>query len=130
MSAVLARRAGIKRAYPVKGSVHISACVAVLLTAGLATAYADADGTSQFVGVSTFEKDNREGVDGALTVEVEHQEIAFANSGDINFGDVGSTVYFTDAATVSVDSNVNARPIAGTVTEIDGSLVWISPAIA
>ncbi len=130
MSSVLARRAGIKRAYPVAASTKIGACVAVLLAAsGYAVPYASADGTSKFCGVSTFEKDNSAGTAGAMTVEVEHQEIAFLNAGDITVAHVGTTVYFTDGYTVSIDSDTDARPIAGTVTQIEDDLVWVSPAV-
>ncbi|MGU3163589.1 hypothetical protein [Vibrio cholerae] len=65
-----------------------------------------------------------------MTIEVEHQEIAFLNSGDVVNSSVGSTAYFTDATSVSIDSDTDSRPIAGTITQLDGDLVWISPAVA
>lgn len=129
MSSVFARRAGIKRAYPMKASTKIGAVVAVFLASGLAVPFAGATGTSKFVGVSTFERDNV-GADGELWTEVERQEFALLNAGDIVNASVGSTAYFTDAVTVSLDSDTNARPIAGTITQVDGELVWISPAVA
>lgn len=129
MSSVLARRAGIKRGYPMKAGTKIRAVVAVFLASGLAVPFADATGTSKFVGVSTFERDNV-GADGELIIEVEHQEFALLNSGDITFDHVGSEAYFTDEYNVSIDSDTNARPIAGTITQLEGELVWISPAVA
>ncbi|MCE7638382.1 hypothetical protein LZT07_13740 [Vibrio fluvialis] len=129
MSSVFARRSGIKRGYPMKASTKIGAVVAVFLSNGLAVPFAAADGTSQFAGVSTFERDNQ-GADGEMAIEVEHQEIAFLNSGDVVNSSVGSTAYFTDATTVSIDSDTDSRPIAGTITQLDGDLVWISPAVA
>lgn len=131
MSSVFARRAGIKRAYPVAAATVIGAVAAVFVTsAGYAVPFASAAGTSKFCGVSTFAQDNTTGAAGDLKVEVDHQETAFVNAGDVTVASVGSTVYFTDGYTVSIDSDTSARPIAGTVTEIDGDVVWVSPAVA
>ncbi|EPZ5427302.1 hypothetical protein ABMX73_01920 [Vibrio vulnificus] len=129
MSSVYARRAGIKRAYPMKASVKIGAVNPVFLLAGLAVPFASADGTAKFAGIATFEKDNV-GANGELWVEVEHQEFALVNSGDVVNASVGSTAYFASATSVSIDSSTNARPIAGTITQLEGDLVWISPAVA
>lgn len=127
MSSALARRAGIKRAYPIKAETTIGACVAVFLAAGLAVPFARATGADMFVGVSTFCKTNA-GLDGESKVEVECQEFALVNAGDIGFADVGSTAYFSAALYVSLDSSGDTRPIAGIITEIDDNLVWIRPA--
>ncbi len=131
MSSVLARRIGVKRAYPVAATTKIASVIAVFLAStGYAVPFTSADGTSKFVGVSTFEQDNTAGAAGALTVEVDHQETAFVNAGDVTVASVGATVYFTDGYTVSIDSDTSARPIAGTVTQIEDDLVWVSPAVA
>ncbi|MGL0943360.1 hypothetical protein ACSTDY_13790 [Vibrio vulnificus] len=130
MSSVFARRAGIKRAYPMQANTKIGAVFAVFLESGLAVPFTAATGAAKFVGVSTFERDNVGGAAGELWTEVEHQEFALLNAGDIVNASVGSTAYFTDAVTVSLDSDTNNRPIAGTITQVDGELVWISPAVA
>jgi hypothetical protein len=129
MSAVYARRSGAKRGYPLAAAAVVLACTPVFLTAGFAVPFATADGTSKFAGIATFDADNTAGADGEMKVEVEHQEFSLSNSGDIDESHVSETVYFTDDATVSSDSSTNSRPIAGVVTELDGDLVWVKPAV-
>ncbi|ELY1986523.1 hypothetical protein SL034_001545 [Vibrio harveyi] len=129
MSSVYARRAGIKRAYPIKASTKIAAVTPVFLLAGLAVPFSAATGTGKFVGISTFEKDNT-GADGDLHIEIERQEFAFTNKGDVTNAKIGEKVYFVDAVQVSVDSSTNSRPLAGTVTQLEGNLVWVLPAVA
>ncbi len=131
MSSVLARRSGTKRAYPVKAAATIAACVPVFLTAGIASDFDGADGTSKFAGVSTFAVDNSAGAVGAVKVEVEGGSdlIAFANAGDVVAASVGVTAYFTDAYTVSIDSDTDSRPIAGWISEVSDGLVWVRSSI-
>ncbi len=128
MSSVYAKRAGIKRAYPVKSGKKIGAVVAVFLQDGLAIAHGDATATAKFCGVSTFSVSNK-GIDGAERVEVDHLETAFSNSGDITNAEIGSNAYFASAVSLSKDSSTNSRPVAGVITEIDGNLVWVKPAV-
>ena len=129
MSSVYARRAGIKRAYPVKATTKIASVSPVFLLAGLAVPFASATGAGKFVGMSTFERNN-EGADSDMTVEVETQEFALANKGDVVTASIGVKVYFSDVATVTLDSNTNAHPLAGVVTQLEGNLVWVRPALA
>lgn len=129
MSAVYTRRSGAKRSYPLAAAAVLLACNPVFLTAGFAVPFAAADGTSKFVGITTFDADNTTGANGEIKVEVQHQECSLLNSGDIDETHVGETVYFTDDATVSSDSSTHSRPIAGVVTELDDNLVWVKPAV-
>lgn len=129
MSSVYARRNGSKGAYPVAAAVVILAASPVFLQSGLAVPFGDADGDAKFAGISTFTADNQNGANGACFVEVEKQQIALLNAGDITPAHVGSTAYFTDARSISVDSSTNTRPIAGVVSELDDDLVWVQPAV-
>lgn len=130
MSTVYARRSGAKRAYPLAAAAVLVACTPVFLSAGLAVPFASADGSSKFAGIATFNADNSAGVAGEIKVEVEHQEFALLNAGDITQAHIGETVFFSTANTVSIDSATTSRPIAGVVTEIDDDLVWVKPAVA
>lgn len=62
------------------------------------------------------------GADGELWVEVEHQEFALVNSGDVVNASVGSTAYFASATSVSIDSSTDSRPVAGIITQLEGDL--------
>ncbi len=130
MTAVFARRSGVKRGYPVAAAAVLLACAPVFLTAGFAVPFASAVGTSKFAGVATFNVDNKAGANGEGKVEVEHQEFALINTADITETHIGSTVYFDTETSVSIDSSSSSRPIAGVVTEIDSDMVWIMPAVA
>lgn len=129
MSQVYAKRAGMMRGYPVAAATVIAACSPVFLTAGIAVGYDDADETSQFAGIAVRPADNSDGAVGAAVVELDHQEIALMNAGDIGNDSVGSDAFFTDAVTVSIDSATDTLPKAGTITQLEGDLVWIKPAI-
>ncbi|EJG1710627.1 hypothetical protein CDB79_RS18775 [Vibrio parahaemolyticus] len=129
MSSVFARRSGLKGAYPLAAAAVVVACSPVFLTAGLAVPFASADGTSKFAGIATFNADNSAGADGELKVEVEKQQIALLNSGDIDDSHVGTTVYFSTENSVSIDAATASRPTAGVVSEVDGDLVWVQPAV-
>ncbi|CCN69782.1 conserved exported hypothetical protein [Vibrio nigripulchritudo SFn118] len=130
MSTVYARRSGDKRAYPVAAAVILVASAPVFLSAGLAVPFAAADGNSKFAGIATFDTDNSRGLAGERKAEVEHQEFALLNNGDILYTHIGATVYFTSDTAVSVSSATNSRPIAGVVTELDDDIVWVQPAVA
>lgn len=130
MTAVFARRSGAKRGYPVAAAAVLLAFAPVFLTAGFAVPFASADGTSKFAGVATFNVDNKAGANGESKVEVEHQEFALINTGDITDAHIGSTVYFDTETSASIDSSSSSRPIAGVVTEIDSDMVWVAPAVA
>ncbi|SHO58793.1 hypothetical protein [Vibrio quintilis] len=127
MSSVYARRSGTKRGYPVKASTTIQASEPVFLLAGFAVPLAGADDSAKFCGVSTFVVESS-GVDGEMTVEVEHQQFALKNGGDIAPADVGEMAYFSDIYTVTKDST--AHPAAGTIAQLEGDWVWIIPAVA
>jgi len=132
MSTLLARRSSRKRHYGVKAGKSIDGCVAVFLVAGIACAFADApaNDTAKFVGVSTLPADNKDGANGEVKVEVEHEEIFFANAGDITEAHIGSKSYFSAINTLSISHNTNSRQVAGTITQVNDNGVWVLPEIA
>lgn len=132
MSSVLAKRSGNLRGYPVKAAVVIAAGSIVLIdAAGLAVPQAGATGAEKLVGVSTLQADNTNGSAGAIKVEVDHSEIFLLNSGDVTKAHVasGTKVYLSDVNKVSIDSNTNKNPAAGTVVQVDDNGVWVKPEI-
>ncbi|MDO6497331.1 hypothetical protein [Photobacterium sanguinicancri] len=130
MSEVLARRSGIKRAYPMSPSQTLKATTCVFLLNGLAIDYQGATGAGVFAGIATFEVDNSTGAAGSEYVEVEHQEFLLLSAGDVDVNHVGSKVYFSAENKVSISHDTNKRPKAGTVTQVnaDGK-VWVLPEV-
>lgn len=130
MSEVLARRSGIKRAYPMSPSQKLAGCEAVFLLNGLAIDFTGATGAGLFAGIATFEVDNSTGAAGSKHVEVEHQEILLLNAGDVDVSHVGTQVYFSAENKVSISHDTNKRPKAGIVTQVnaDGK-VWVQPEV-
>ncbi|MCG9624635.1 hypothetical protein L1D34_07250 [Vibrio mediterranei] len=130
MSAVLARRTGRKRGYPMKAAVVIAACTLVCLdTSGLAIPAATAGGTDKLAGLAPMQADNSTGANKAVTVEVEHDELLLLNAGDITDADVGSKAYLSAINTVSLSHNTNTRPVAGTIIQLEDGKVWVKPEI-
>lgn len=122
----VAKRAGNQRAYPVKGGVYLAGNVAVFLAAGLAVPFAAAAPADICVGVSRLGVDNLQGIDGESLVAVEVGEHKFRNSGDVLAASVGAEAFFVDEQTLSIDSNADARPKAGVITQVDDDGVWVS----
>lgn len=119
----IAKRIGVKRAYPVAASTSLHVNKIAVLAAGLAIPLAAATGTELSAGVVTFAVNNP-GAAGAVRVEVEAGEHKFASS-DIVAADVGATAYFVDDRTVSKSHDTNSRPIAGKITQVDDDGVWV-----
>ncbi|ATG74436.1 hypothetical protein AN401_11705 [Zobellella denitrificans] len=119
---MIAKRTGNKRAYPVKAGIALLSGEPVVLAAGYLT---NVLGTASCVGMVTLPADNGAGLDGELTAEVEVGEFKFANAGDITVANVGATVYFADANTVSVSDDTGTRATAGKLVQVDADGVWV-----
>lgn len=119
----IAKRSGVKRAYPVKAATSLHVGVVAVLAAGLAVPLSAATGAEKCAGVVTFAVNNP-GVDGAIKVEVEAGEHKFASS-DIVAADVGATAYFVDDRTLSKSHDTNTRPAAGKIIQVDDDGVWV-----
>lgn len=119
----IAKRIGVKRAYPVAASTSLHVNTIAVLAAGLAISLADATGAEKCAGVVTFAVNNT-GTAGALRVEVEAGQHKFLTT-DIVAADVGATAYFVDDRTVSKNHATNTRPIAGKIIQVDDDGVWV-----
>lgn len=124
-----AQRQGLKRAYGVKAGVVISGNTPAVLDAGYLTTVADGGGSALSAGVTTLEVDNSAGANGEVLAEVVSGDHKFANSGDITVASVGSTAYFVDDSTVSIDHATNTRNAAGKITQVDGDGVWVETGV-
>jgi hypothetical protein len=119
----IAKRMGVKRAYPVAAATSLHVNAIAVLAAGLAVGLDAATGTEKCAGVVTFPTSNP-GSAGAVQVEVEAGEHKFATS-DIVAADVGATAYFVDDHTVSNSHDTNSRPAAGKIIQVDDDGVWV-----
>jgi hypothetical protein len=72
--------------------------------------------------------DNAGGANGAKRIKVRRGVFRFANSaaGDaIALTEVGKPCYVVDDQTVAKTNNAGARPVAGTVFDVDAQGVWV-----
>lgn len=122
------RRNADQFSFPVKANTVIFAGTLVALNAGKAI---PSDGlvAHQVVGVADDAADNTGGADGAVSVPVRRRAaFRFSNSssGDaISLANVGAPCYAVDDSTVALTSNSGARPVAGTISDVDSQGVWV-----
>ncbi|KMO32487.1 hypothetical protein [Methylobacterium aquaticum] len=122
------QRPGSTREPPVKGGVVIwqGGMVAIDAT-GLAVPAA-AVAAHRVIGITKARADNRSGADGDIRVRAEPGIYRFANSAAadaIALTDIGQPAYVVDDQTVAKTSNSNARPVAGTIFDVDAQGVWV-----
>jgi len=114
---------GVRTALPVKGGVQIFSGALVVIEAGFLVPGKTA---LNLTHPSKAEKwvDNRLGADGDVTCPVTN-EMAFGyhNDGSVTSAHVGSKVYIIDDETVGVDNT--GKSVAGTVTHLEGGLVYV-----
>lgn len=87
-----------------------------------------ADNTLIADGVAINPADNTSGADGALTITVDKRPHRFANSADadlITAAQIGDDCYVVDDETVAKTNGGGARPVAGKITHVDDSGVWV-----
>lgn len=127
---IINRRAGNRRAYPVKASTKILDGTLVYLTAG---GYADDDtatGVNGFVGIAVGEADNSSGSDGDITVEVEVEgDFVLVGAGTYTQADVGSVIYGDDNYTINTSIGSTSVPIGRCVGFVSATklIVEIEP---
>lgn len=122
-----AQRSGDSRNFPVKAgtTVYAGAMVAIDATGVLVPASATA--TLKIVGRNERRIVNS-GADGAMQADVKTGIFRFANStatDAITLADIGASAYAVDDQTVAKTSNSAARPVAGTIFDVDDQGVWI-----
>ena len=80
------------------------------------------------LGVSEAQVDNSLGGAGAANIPVRKGTFRFANSASADLiaqADIGSVCYAVDDQTVAKTSNSGARPVAGTIFDVDTDGVWV-----
>lgn len=122
------QRPAQRREPPVKGSTKIYAgAMTAIDTTGNAVP-AGATATLKVIGRASQQVDNSAGADGDLRVPVDAGVFRFDNSSStdaLTLADVGASCYAVDDHTVAKTSNSSARPVAGTVFDVDALGVWV-----
>lgn len=121
-------RPGDLREPPVKaGAVLFAGAMAAIDAAGLAVPAASV-AAHRVIGRVDQRADNTASADGAIRVRVQRGIFRFGNSGGgdlIGLKDVGQPCYVVDDQTVALTSNSSARPVAGTIFDVDADGVWV-----
>lgn len=121
---------GERRNYPVAAGAHIYSGSGVVLNAsGYAVAPSAAIGLVS-VGFAVTEQDNTAGADGALRIEVFHDQVSMfensASSDAITIAEIGDVCYWVDGGTVAKTSASGTRSIAGVIDgPIEGTRVGV-----
>ncbi len=121
-------RLGDVREFPLPANGKVFGGAIVALTAAGYAAGATATAANVTVGRADETADNTGGANGAKRVKVRRGVFRFANSaaGDlIAASDVGKPCYVVDDQTVAKTDNAGARPVAGTVFDVDAQGVWV-----
>ena len=87
-----------------------------------------ADNTLVADGVSVGFADNSLGLDGELSVIVDKRPHRLNNSTDADLiaaAQIGDNCYVVDDQTVAKTNGGGARPVAGVITDVDDSGVWV-----
>ncbi|MDQ0454710.1 hypothetical protein [Rhizobium paknamense] len=121
------QRSGDNRNFPVKGATTLFAgSMAAIDTTGMLVP-AGATATLKIVGRNERRVVNA-GADGSVRADVKTGVFRFGNSAStdaITLADVGSSCYAVDDQTVAKTSNSSARPVAGTIFDVDDDGVWV-----
>ena len=121
-------RSGDLREPPVKaGAILYAGGMAAIDATGLAVPAA-AVAAHRIIGRTNQRADNTGGVDGAIRARVDRGIFRFANSASadaIGLKDVGQPCYAVDDQTVALTNGSGARPVAGTIFDVDAQGVWV-----
>lgn len=111
---------------PVAAAKRIFAGALVMANAtGFATPGAAATGQS-YLGRAEEYVDNRDGADGAATVEIRRgKAFKWANDGSITQAHFMKTAYIVDDQTVAATDGTSTRSAAGRIVGIDADGVWV-----
>jgi len=122
------RREGVKYNDPVSGATRIFAGAIVCLNAAGVAVPGSTSTTLKVRGIAQEQVDNRDGVDGALSIESRRGVFQVDNSSgadQITRADIGSNAYIVDDQTVAKTSATNTRSVAGAIRDVDSGGVWI-----
>lgn len=121
-------RPGSMREPPVKAATKIFAGVMVAIDATSLAVPAAAVAAHRVIGRSSDLVDNSAGANGDLRVSTQAGTFQFDNSAGadlIALKDIGQPCYVVDDHTVALTSASAARPIAGTIFDVDELGVWV-----
>jgi hypothetical protein len=122
------RRDSNQFAPPVKAATKIPVGVMAAIDIAGMLVNASAVAAQLVVGVSEIDIDNSAGADGAIRGPVRRGCFKFANSAaadQITLTSYGQSCYVVDNQTVAKTSNAGARPVAGTVRDVEADGVWV-----
>ncbi|MBS0599543.1 MAG: hypothetical protein JSR92_19975 [Proteobacteria bacterium] len=114
---------------PVEAStlIYVGSMVAINTSGNAVAASATAANITR--GVATVARaDNSAGAAGDINVDSERGIFQFLNSAStdqVTRAEIGSNCYVVDAQTVAKTNNSGARPVAGTVRDVDANGVWV-----
>lgn len=122
-------RSGDNREPPVKAATIIYAGTMVAIDATSLAVPAAAVAAHRVIGRAQDLADNSAGAAGDIRVKARAGIFRFDNSvgaGEaIALKDIGQPAYVVDDHTVSLSSNSAARPVAGTIFDVDALGVWV-----
>jgi len=119
---------GDVRSFPLPANGKIFAGAMVAITAAGFAAGATATAANVTTGRADETVDNTDGANGDARVKVRRGVFQFANSGGadaIALTEVGKSCFVVDDQTVAKTDNAGARPVAGTVFDVDAQGVWV-----
>lgn len=119
---------GRVRQFPVAANVNIFQGALVQISAAGFAVPGSATAANTAVGRADVAANNTGGANGAVTVDVSRGTFRYANSaaGDlITRADIGKSCFVVDDQTVAKTNNAGARPVAGTVYDVDAAGVWV-----
>lgn len=111
---------------PANGKILAGAIVQIAATGFAVTATATAANVA--IGRADETVDNTGGANGDKRIKVRRGVFRYANSaaGDlIARTEIGKACYVVDDQTVAKTNNAGARPVAGTVFDVDAQGVWV-----
>ncbi|SBW09176.1 conserved hypothetical protein [uncultured Alphaproteobacteria bacterium] len=121
-------RAGTRRALGAAADVLVHAgAIVVRNAAGFAAPGTTALGLAA-LGIAQERVDNRNGVAGALPVEIDTGVFQVGNSAgadELTAADIGADCYLVDDQTVAKTNGGNTRSPAGKVFDVDAAGVWV-----
>ena len=111
---------------PVAASVRIFAGALMVANASGFAAPGFAGAGLTYLGRAEEYVDNRDGADGAASVEIRHgKAFKWENDGSVTQAHLFQTAYIVDDETVAADDAAGSRSAAGRIIGIDADGVWV-----
>lgn len=117
------RRAGVDFVVPVAGGKRIFTGAVVCLDSNGFGVPAAESPDLKFPCVAIEQVDNRDGLDGEISVNVIREVVGLDAAGDITRAHIGRPVYLADDHTVTAESTGRSR--AGLLVDIQDGQAWV-----